>query len=138
MKITQKLLKKLYLQVSIPVDTSFFYRSFLGFPRYISIRSTIHRASFLNSLFAQYMCQFIEVFLDTSLNTSHRSNSSCMHFIYFSCIAFFSLCVHSILLSCFSCRSMVPCSSRSFYVNFLSISGQVFWLFMSFDNRVKK
>ena len=68
----------------------------------------------------------------------NRPKSSCMHFIYFSCISFFSLCVHSIWFSCFSCRSMVPCSSRSFYVSFQSVFGQVFWLFMSFDNCVKK
>ena len=61
----------------------------------------------------------------------NRLNSSCMHFIYFSCFAFFfnSICVHSILFSCFSCRSMVPCSPRSLYVSFLSIFGQVFLAF---------
>ena len=38
----------------------------------------------------------------------------------------------------FSCRSMVPCSPCSLFVSFLSISCQVFWLFIPFDNRVKK
>ena len=57
-----------------------------------------------------------------------------MHFISFSCFAFFySLCVHGILLSCFSCSlfSLFP------LCQFLSVSGQVFWLSMPFNNCVK-
>ena len=33
---------------------------------------------------------------------------------------------------------MVPCSPYSLYFSFLSVLGKVFWLFMPFDNRVKK
>ena len=33
---------------------------------------------------------------------------------------------------------MVSCSPCSLYVNFLSVSDQVFWLSMPFDNHVKK
>ena len=40
-----------------------------------------------------------------------------------------SLYVHSILLSCSFCRSMVPCFPCSLYVNFLFVSGQVFLAF---------
>ena len=51
----------------------------------------------------------------------------CIFFIPFVSIA-----------SCFLYRSMVPCSLCSLYVSFLSISDQVFWLSMPFDNRVKR
>ena len=53
------------------------------------------------------------------------------------CIFFFSVCVHSILLSRSSCSSIVPCSPCSLYVSFLSVSDKVFWLSMPFDHRVK-
>ena len=57
---------------------------------------------------------------------------------FFSLFCIFFLCVHSIFFFSFSCRSMVPCSPYSLYFSFLSVLGQVFWLFMPFDNRVKK
>ena len=92
----------------------------------------IHRAYFLTFLFARYLCQSIEVFFDTFLNTSHRSSSSCMLFMCESCFAFFfsSLYVHSILFSCFSGRSMFPCSPYSFYASFLFVSSHVFFGFL--------
>ena len=111
--------------------------------RYITFfldTTPIHRAYFLTFLFARYLCQSIEVFFDTFLNTSHRSSSSCMLFMCESCFAFFfsSLYVHSILFSCFSGRSMFPCSPYSFYASFLFVSSHVFfWLFLPFDNHVK-
>ena len=66
-----------------------------------------------------------------------RSRYPWMHLI-FLCFAFFFLCVHSILFFFFFCRSIVPCSPCSLYICFLSVSGQVFWPFMPFDNHVKK
>ena len=75
-----------------------------------------------------------------SIDSRHlldRSRYPWMHLI-FLCFAFFFLCVHSILFFFFFCRSMVPCSPCSLYICFLSVSGQVFWPFMPFDNRVKK
>ena len=62
--------------------------------RYITFfldTTPIHRAYFLTFLFARYLCQSIEVFFDTFLNTSHRSSSSCMLFMCESCFAFFFL-----------------------------------------------
>ena len=59
-----------------------------------------------------------------------------------ACISFFFI-LHFFpfvsITSCFSfsCRSMVPCSPRSLYVSFLSVSCHVFWLLMPCDNRVK-
>ena len=47
----------------IPLNTSFFYRGFLGFSRYLSTHSPINRAKFLNSLSSRYL-------LNTYLNTS--------------------------------------------------------------------
>ena len=82
--------------------------------------------------------QSIEVvfFLIDSQHLLNQSRYPCMHFI-FLCFAFFSFVS---ITSCFSfsCRSMVPCSPRSLYISFLSVSSQVFWPFMPFDNRVKK
>ena len=54
--------------------------------------------------------------------------------------AFFSFVhVHSILLSCSSCMSMVPRSPCSLYVSFLvCLRSSFFWFSMPFDNRVKK
>ena len=74
-----------------------------------------------------------------SIDSRHllnRSRYPWMHLI-FLCFAFFSFVS---ITSCFSfsCRSMVPRSPRSLYISFLSVSGQVFWPFMPFDNRVKK
>ena len=74
-----------------------------------------------------------------SIDSQHllnRSRYPCMHFI-FLCFAFFSIVS---IASCFSfsCRSIVPCSPHSLYINFLSVSSQVFWPFIPFDNHVKK
>ena len=62
-----------------------------------------------------------------SIDSQHllnRSRYPCMHFI-FLCFAFFSIVS---IASCFSfsCRFIVPCSLHSFYINFLSVSSQVF------------
>ena len=56
---------------------------------------------------------------------------------FFFVLHFFSFVSNASCFS-FSCWSMVPCSPRSLYISFLFISGHVFWLFMPFDNRVKK
>ena len=74
-----------------------------------------------------------------SIDSRHLLNQlryPCMCFI-FLCFAFFSFVS---IASCFSfsCKSMVPCSPRSFYICFLFVFSQVFWHFMPFDNRVKK
>ena len=74
-----------------------------------------------------------------SIDSRHlldQSRYPWMHFM-FLCFAFFSFVS---IVSCFSfsCKSMVPCSPHSFYICFLSVSDQVFWPFMPFDNHVKK
>ena len=61
-----------------------------------------------------------------------------MNFIFFFVLHFFSFVSIASFFFFFSCRSMVPCSPYSLYFSFLSVLGQVFWLFMPFDNRVKK
>ena len=60
---------------------------------------------------------------------------SCVIHIFHFCCPFY---VHSILFSCFSYWSMVPCSPCSLCVSFLFVYGQVFLLSMPFDNCVKK
>ena len=92
----------------------------------------IHWAYLLIFLFAQYLCRSIEVFLTWPSLPLNRSSSSCMLFMCESCFAFFfsSLYVHSILFSCFSGRSMFPCSPYSFYASFLFVSSHVFFVFL--------
>ena len=51
--ICLKLARKKPDSSSISLHTSFFYRSFFGFSRYLLIHSLIHRAKFLISLFAR-------------------------------------------------------------------------------------
>ena len=52
-----------------------------------------------------------------------------------SIFSFFPGPLPTVLLFSFSCRPMVPCSPRSLYVCFLSVSGQAFWLFMPFESK---
>ena len=56
----------------IPLNTSLFYRGFLGFSRYLLTHSLIHRAMFLNFLFSR---QKLDVFLDTSKSLAINTSS---------------------------------------------------------------
>ena len=100
----------------------------------------IHWAKILCSLSTQHILDRFSIhrgwlLLDRFL-TPPRSIKIPLHAFHFFCFAFFSFVS---IASCFSfsCRSIVPFSPRSLYISFLSVSGQVFWPFMPFDNHVK-
>ena len=105
--------------------------------RYLVDRSSFCSCVFALSLDRSSTPSSVDVYFSRHLSrhlSIHRVSLACISFFLF-CIFF--LCVHSILFF-FSCRSMVPCPPHSLYVSFLSVSYLVFWLFMPFDNRVKK
>ena len=101
--------------------------------RYITFfldTTPIHRAYFLTFCLLDTYVNLLKSFsTPSSIPPIDRAPLAC-----FSCVShvlhffFSSLYVHSILFSCFSGRSMFPCSPYSFYASFLFVSSHVFFL----------